>query len=165
VLLGCIDAFNIDVKAFTEVFYGRLCKGALAPVLAAAERAASQAHVELTDLIIPGENDSDSEFAAMAEWVAERLGPETPMHLSAYMPRYRFDAPPTDMATLERARDVFIKRLKYVYLGNVAAAGRMDTFCADCGALLVSRSGYRVKVAGLVDGKCESCGASSPIVH
>jgi len=164
-LLEYVDAFNIDLKAFTEDFYHRLCKGSLAPVLAAAEIAGSGAHVELTNLIIPGENDSDDQFESMARWVAEKLGPGTPMHLSAYTPQYRFSARPTDTDTLLRAKNIFDTHLKFVYLGNVVTEQGADTFCAQCGALLISRAGYAVRTVGLDGGRCASCGADNNVVR
>jgi len=164
-VLEHVDALNIDLKAFTEDFYTRLCKGRLAPVLAAAELAASRAHVELTNLVIPGENDSAEQFDAMAQWVAEKLGPATPVHLSAYIPRYRFTAPPTDVETLLRAKSIFDDYLQYVYLGNVISQVGSDTFCTGCGALLISRAGYAVRITGLTGPKCAACGADNNIVR
>lgn len=119
-LLPFIDALNIDVKGFTGEFYQKIVKGAFAPVLAAAEAVYHAGkHVEITTLLIPGLNDGAEEVAALARWLAESLGPEVPLHFSRYFPNYRMDLAPTPLDTLEKARNIALKKLKYVYLGNV----------------------------------------------
>jgi pyruvate formate lyase activating enzyme len=163
-LLEYVDALNIDIKSIEDDFYKRLCGGRLEPVLRSARQAAERAHVEITHLVIPGENDSPEEFERLAEWIADDLGPETPAHLSAYFPRYKRRNPATDFETLRAARETFREKLKYVYVGNVMADGVSDTSCPRCGARLVTRSGYRVKVEGLADGKCAECGAEVDFV-
>lgn len=164
--LQFIDALNIDVKSFEESFYLDLCRGRLAPVLARAEQSVKAgAHVEITYLIIPGYNDRSSNYQALAAWMAEKLGPETPLHFSAHFPRYRLKAPATGLDALLAAREVAGKRLKHVYLGNIAPAEDSDTACGGCGATLVTRAGYDVATVGLLpDGKCRSCGAASSIL-
>jgi len=118
-MLPYIDAMNIDLKAFNEDFYKKLCAGKLKKVLEVTKRAASSCHVELTTLIIPGMNDSDVEMKREADWIRDNTGSETPLHLSRYFPCYKMNLPPTPVETLERLRDVAMKSLKYVYLGNV----------------------------------------------
>lgn len=119
-LLPYIDALNIDVKGFTEEFYRKIVKGKLEPVLATAE-AAYQAgkHVEITTLLIPGLNDSKEEVEKLVCWISEKLGPEVPLHFSRYFPNYQLDLPSTPIKTLQSAQEIALKKLNYVYLGNV----------------------------------------------
>ncbi|MCX5678788.1 MAG: AmmeMemoRadiSam system radical SAM enzyme [Candidatus Omnitrophica bacterium] len=118
-MLPYIDAMNIDLKAFNEGFYRKICGGRLEKVLEVIKRASRDCHVELTTLIIPGLNDSDEEMRKEAEWIRDNVGPETPLHLSRYFPCYKMKLPPTPVKTLERAREIAMASLKYVYLGNV----------------------------------------------
>lgn len=168
-LLEVTDAANLDLKAFRDDFYRELCGGSLAPVLAAIELAKRHCHVELTTLLIPGKNDAPAEIAAEAKWIAKHCGADTPLHFSAYFPRYRLDLPPTPTATLLRARDVAREHLRFVYLGNVAVAGDGDngasTVCPACGAVAVRRQGYRTEVCGLgAGGRCAACGENLSMV-
>jgi len=165
-VLPFIDALNIDVKSFDESFYRDLCKGELAPVLARAEQARrAGAHVEITYLIIPGYNDRSALYEGLAAWMAEKLGPETPLHFSAHFPRYRLKAPATGLPALQAAREVALRRLKYVFLGNVSAPEGADTLCPPCGQLLVARRGYETELAGLTpEGECAKCGAAGDVV-
>ncbi|KPJ74069.1 MAG: radical SAM protein [Planctomycetes bacterium DG_20] len=163
-LLPVIDALNVDVKSGSPAFYRELCKGRLEPVLAAVETAAQEAHVEVTTLVIPGQNDSDEDLEAVARWVSEHVGRHVPAHLSAYTPRYRFTAPPTPLQTLQRAYDLFARHLDYVYLGNVMARDGSDTRCPGCGAVLIRRSGYHVEMVGLDGARCRACGRPCPVV-
>lgn len=117
-LLPFIDAMNIDVKAFTDEFYCKTCKGHLDPVLRTVEIAHQSCHVEITNLVVPEMNDSEEEIRSLVDWIAS-LDPSIPLHLSRYFPRYKFDQPPTPLATLNRAKEIAMKKLKYVYLGNV----------------------------------------------
>ena len=118
-LLPFIDAMNIDVKAFTASFYEGICKGTLKNVLETVEAAAGRCHVELTTLVIPGLNDSMEEIEQLSEWIAG-ISPEIPLHLSRFFPNYKMnDRPPTPVVTLEKARETALRKLKYVYIGNV----------------------------------------------
>lgn len=117
-LLPFVDAMNIDVKAFNEKFYQRFCKARLDKVKSTVEAALEQAHIEITTLLIPGENDNETEIRALARWLAS-LDPDTVLHLSRYYPAYKLDLPPTPVDTLKRARDIAREYLNYVYLGNV----------------------------------------------
>ncbi len=164
-LLPLVDALNIDLKAFNEDFYQRLCGGSLAPVLAAIKLAASQSLVEVTTLLIPGENDDPQELNALAQWVAENCGAEIPAHLSAYTPRYQHQTRPTTADELLQAREIFGRHLRHVYVGNVLTADGSDTRCVGCGQPLVKRQGYRIDARGLgADGSCRACGVKSGIV-
>lgn len=157
-LLPYIDALNIDVKGFTEEYYRELCGGRLAPVLETARLAKRQSHVELTTLLIPGKNDAPEELKALVDWVADELGEDTPLHFSRYFPQYRLNLPATPLETLEMAREIALRRLKFVYIGNAWELGEADTRCPECGKLVIERRGYQVE-SQLVDGHCPECGA------
>ncbi|OIO37292.1 MAG: AmmeMemoRadiSam system radical SAM enzyme [Candidatus Omnitrophica bacterium CG1_02_49_10] len=118
-ILPYIDAMNIDLKSIEDGFYGKICKGRLAPVLETIKITAARCHVEITNLVIPGFNDSDENFKKLADWIAENTGEDTPLHFSRYFPCYKMDSPPTPIETLERAAKIAKRRLKLVYLGNV----------------------------------------------
>jgi len=118
-MLPYIDAMNIDLKAFEEDFYLKVCKGSLKPVLDTIKIAAKACHVELTNLIIPTLNDSESAVKSMADWICSNLGPDIPLHLSGYYPCYKMTLPPTPIETLKKAERIAKERLKYVYIGNV----------------------------------------------
>jgi len=164
-LLPLIDAINMDLKSIRPDFYRDICGGTLEPVLRNAATAARRTHLEVTNLIIPGHNDSDAELEELATWIARELGPQVPTHLSAYFPRYKLQAPPTPVETLERAHAIFSRHLRYVYLGNVYSGLGADTPCAQCGAILVARRGYSVRIVGLDErGKCRKCGAENNFV-
>jgi pyruvate formate lyase activating enzyme len=164
--LPFIDALNVDVKSFEEDFYKKLCGGHLGPVLARCEQARrAGAHLEITYLVIPGYNDRTALYEGLSSWIAEKLGDQTPLHLSAHFPRYRLQAPATTVSTLMAAQITARRFLKHVYLGNTAGGGDNHTACAGCGAVLVERHGYEVKTPGLGPrGECAKCGAASPII-
>jgi pyruvate formate lyase activating enzyme len=162
-LLPYVDAFNIDVKGFTEEFYRDLCRGWLAPVLRTVEAAAARTHVELTNLLIPGRNDSPDEVRALVDWVAERLGPDVPLHFSRYYPQYQLDLPPTPVQTLREAAELARRRLHYVYLGNMGGAEGSDTSCPRCGTVVIHRRGYAVR-SELRGRECPACGYALPVV-
>ena len=159
-LKGLIDAANIDLKAFTESFYKRLCSARLAPVLDAI-RAYFDAGVwiEVTTLVIPGENDSKEELTDIARFI-RGLSPDIPWHLSRFYPRYRYDnAPPTPVDELETAREIGLAEgLNYVYTGNVAGHVGENTFCPGCGERIISRRGYSVALEAMKGNACLRCG-------
>lgn len=154
-LLPCIDAMNIDVKAFTDDFYKRLCKGTLQPVLQTVETAAQHTHVEATTLLIPGENDRLEDIEALARWLAS-IRPDIPLHLSRYHPAYKYQQPPTPEQTLLQAQAAARNHLSFVYLGNVARDN--NTHCVHCQALLIRRSYYQTELVHYQDGRCNACG-------
>jgi pyruvate formate lyase activating enzyme len=158
-LLEWTDAANIDLKGFDEGYYRKLCHGKLGPVLDNIKAAVGKIHLELTTLIIPGENDRPEEIQAMAKWIA-KLDPEIPLHLSRYFPNYKLSIPPTPEDTMNRAAEIAREYLKFVYLGNVG--GVSDTCCPDCGALLIAREGYKTRV--VADKHCPQCGREVKIV-
>jgi len=160
---SCMDAANIDLKGFTEEFYKKLCSASLAPVLETLEylKAETGVWLELTTLLIPGHNDDDAEIRRMASWVVEHLGPDVPMHFSAFHPDYKMlDVPPTPVTTLARARRLAMEQgVRYAYTGNVHDSDGGSTFCHACGHLLIERDWYRLGRWGLTaEGACEVCG-------
>lgn len=162
-----MDAANIDLKAFTERFYRRICGGHLNEVLDTLLYVKHETTVwfELTTLLIPGENDSAEEIEAMSAWVAENLGPDVPLHFTAFHPDYRMlDKPPTPAATLTQARDIALKNgLNYVYTGNVHDAKGSSTYCPQCRELLIERDWYQLGRWHLdAQGCCKSCGHHLP---
>ena len=161
-LLGAVDAANVDLKGFTEDFYRRVTGGHLDTVLDTLRHIVREtsAWLEITTLVIPGHNDGEAEFAALAAWIAAELGPEVPLHLSAFHPDHRMrDVPRTPLATLRRAREIARREgLSHVYLGNVIDPEAEATTCAACGELLIARDRYRISRYRVKDGSCPSCG-------
>ncbi len=158
-----MDAANVDLKAFTERFYRKVCGGSLEPVLDTLEylRHETDVWLELTTLLIPGENDSDDELEAMTAWVVEHLGPGVPMHFSAFHPDYKMlDKPRTPASTLTRARRIAIDAgVRYAYTGNVHDPEGDSTTCHHCGELLIARDWYVLGRWNLTaEGSCQRCG-------
>jgi pyruvate formate lyase activating enzyme len=160
-----IDAANVDLKAFTEDFYHRVCSASLGPVLDTLRylRHETQVWFEITTLLIPGRNDSDEEIDAETRWVAEELGPDTPLHFTAFHPDYKMrDVPPTPPATLGRARRIALANgLRFVYTGNVHDTEGGTTYCPGCGTAAVVRDWYDIRRYRLdARGHCRSCGVA-----
>jgi Pyruvate-formate lyase-activating enzyme len=157
-----MDAANIDLKGFSESFYHRMCGGHLSVVLETLRYVYHQTPVwlELTTLLIPGENDSDEELIAECEWIARELGPEVPLHFTAFHPDFHLlDKPTTSHVSLCRARELALKvGLKHVYIGNQPDLAGENSYCANCGELLIRRAGYRLVEWHLDTGKCPVCG-------
>jgi pyruvate formate lyase activating enzyme len=158
-----MDAANVDLKGFTEDFYWKLTGAHLAPVLETLCYLKHETDVwfEITNLVIPGANDSEAEFEAMTQWIAEHLGPDVPLHFTAFHPDYKMrDLPPTPHATLIAAHRIARQNgLRYVYVGNVRDRARGSTYCHGCDALLIERRGYDLGGWGLsADGACAQCG-------
>jgi pyruvate formate lyase activating enzyme len=161
---AAMDAANVDLKAFTDRFYHKLCGGHLAPVLETLEYIHTETDVwmELTTLLIPGENDSDGELQAMTQWVVEHLGPDVPMHFTAFHPDWKMrDVPRTPAKTLTRARRIALENgVRHAFTGNVHDRDGASTWCPECGQLLIERDWYRLgrwQLDG--DGCCSRCGA------
>lgn len=159
-----IDAVNIDLKSFNEDFYFKLTGGHLQPVLETLQYLkTTDVWFEITTLLIPGHNDSVSELHAMSEWIMQNLGPDVPLHFSAFHPDWKMqDVPPTPAATLTKAREIAMQAgLHYVYTGNVHDSRGSSTYCPECGHLLIERDWYELGRWGLDDkGCCASCGTS-----
>jgi len=160
---GVMDAANIDLKAFSEDFYLRLCGASLAPVLETLEYVAHETDVwlEVTTLLIPGENDSDTEISALATWIVEHLGPDVPLHFTAFHPAHKMNfMPATPGSTLARARRRAVDTgLRYVYTGNIHDDEGGTTRCPQCGNRLICRDWYQLTHWDLDDdGRCLRCG-------
>jgi pyruvate formate lyase activating enzyme len=165
-----IDAANVDLKAFTEEFYHRVCAGHLADVLDTLVylRHETEVWLEITTLLIPGHNDSDAEIAAQCAWIRDNLGADVPLHFSAFHPDYKMlDIPPTPPKTLTRARLIGLAEgLQFVYTGNVHDRAGDTTHCPGCGCAAVVRDWYAMRHYGLTDtGRCERCDAQLPGVY
>src|SRR5215211_9155517 len=162
-----MDAANVDLKGFTEDFYKGVCAGHLQPVLETLEYLKHETAVwfEITNLLIPGVNDTDEEIDAMTTWVVERLGPDVPMHFTAFHPDYKLlDRPPTPPETLTRARGIAVANgVRYAYTGNVHDSQGGSTYCHACGELVIERDWYRLGACRLTDeGRCAACGTKAP---
>ena len=163
-----MDAANIDLKAFTDTFYKQLCTAGLDPVLETLKYLKHETNVwfEITNLVIPGHNDGEKEFEAMTQWVMKNLGPDVPMHFSAFHPDYRMmDTPATAAKTLVKARQIADKNgIHYAYTGNIHDYEGGSTYCSECGEILIGRDWYQistwqVNVGGNYTGNCHCCGA------
>ncbi len=159
-----MDAANVDLKAFTERFYKQICVGHLQPVLDTLVYLKHETRVwfEITTLLIPGENDSEAEIEALTQWVVEHLGPDVPIHFTAFHPDWKMlDKPPTPPSTLTRARRIALKNgIRYAYTGNVHDEEGQSTYCHRCGAKLIGRNWYVLTEWNLTDeGLCLFCGS------
>jgi pyruvate formate lyase activating enzyme len=162
-----MDAANVDLKGFTERFYYKICGGELQPVLETLEYLKHETKVwfEITTLLIPGENDSDAELEELTQWVMAKLGPDVPLHFTAFHPDWKMlDKPHTPPATLTRARKIALRNgLRYVYTGNVHDRDGGSTWCHKCHALLIERDWYELGDWHLdAGGKCLTCGEPLP---
>jgi pyruvate formate lyase activating enzyme len=166
-LFDHMDAANVDLKAFTEGFYHRLCTGRLQPVLDTLVYLKHETDVwlEVTTLLIPGENDGLDEIEALSDWFVANLGPDVPLHFTAFHPDYRMlDKPHTPARTLLEARRIAMARgLRYVYTGNIHDEATQTTSCHACGAVLIGRDWHEITAWHLTaDGRCTRCGAACP---
>lgn len=154
-----LDGINIDLKSFSEEFYRKICGARLKPVLDTIKKIHELGvWLEITTLVIPGKNDSDSELRKIAGFIS-RIDKNIPWHVSAFYPMYKMlDVPATSHEKLIKAYDIGKKYLNYVYVGNVRDEERSNTYCSKCNELLIKREGYFTTVENLKDGKCGSCG-------
>jgi pyruvate formate lyase activating enzyme len=164
---AAVDAANIDLKAFTEDFYQRICSASLEPVLDTLRYVANETDVwlEVTTLLIPGLNDRDEEVHRLTRWVVDELGPDVPLHFTAFFPTHRLlDRPPTPLVTLKRACTIARSNgARFVYTGNVRDAEGATTSCPGCASAVIVRDGYRISTYRLDDaGRCERCGTRLP---
>jgi len=162
-----MDAANVDLKAFSDSFYRKMCLGSLAPVMETLVYLAKETEVwlEVTTLLIPGQNDSVEELSAMTKWYATEVGRDVPLHFSAFHSAYKLSGiERTPAATLLRAREIAIRAgIRHVYTGNVNHAKSQATYCGECGEMLIEREGYRLgryRISG--DGLCMKCKAVVP---
>ncbi len=162
-LLPFADAMNIDLKAIEDDVYKLHAKGRLAPVQHTIREASQACHVEVTNLIVTGVNDSREQITALVDFVAS-VDPTMPLHFSRYHPQFKFTAPATSEATLRTAYEIGCEKLHYVFLGNVALPGTSDTICPKCGHKLIERSGYHTRITGIDGRTCAVCGFAPAIV-
>jgi len=159
VLLHYIDAFNIDLKAFSDTFYKKQTSSELEPVLKTLKKIRTAGkHLEITNLIIPGLNDDVQQFKMMINWIKNELGPQTILHLSRYHPTYKLHIAPTPEDTLYQLFDIANENLDYVYIGNIGGEKGRDTHCPSCNYPVIKRFGHVVDVSLTNDGNCNSCG-------
>lgn len=159
-----LDAADIDLKAFTEDFYARVCGGRLRPVLNALEVLREEGvWLEITNLVIPTLNDDPKLIKEMCGWIVKNLGPDVPIHFSRFFPNYKLkDLPPTPLETLKETHAIARQAgLRYVYIGNLRSEGE-NTYCHRCKRLLIERIGYVVKMNELTGNMCRYCGARIP---
>jgi pyruvate formate lyase activating enzyme len=160
-LATVLDAANVDLKSFDDAFYRRRCGARLEHVLEALEgyRRAG-VWLEVTTLVIPGENDDPAELRELTGWLVTHLGSETPWHVSRFFPAFHMlDRPPTPLATLRRAAEIGQEAgLRHVYVGNAPELAMEDTYCVGCGDLLIARRGYRVLRRLADEAICPTCG-------
>src|SRR5881628_431722 len=162
-----MDAANVDLKGFTDDFYYKICGGRLQPVLDTLVYLAKETSVwtEITTLLIPGKNDSDAEIKAECKWIRQNLGPDVPLHFTAFHPDWKMtDIHATPPATLTRAREIAqLAGLNYVYTGNVHDQPGGSTYCPSCESPAIVRDWYDIKAYSLTDeGACASCGTPIP---
>lgn len=166
-LFNHMDAANIDLKAFTESFYRKICGGSLAPVLDTLKYLKHETNVwfEITTLLIPGENDSEREIDEMTLWIREHLGADVPLHFTAFHPDWKMMSHPrTPAETLTRSRNIALRNgLHYVYTGNVHDSQGGSTWCSGCGKCLIERDWYSLGEWNLDnEGNCQFCGETLP---
>ena len=160
-----LDAINIDVKGDREAVR-RYCGADVELVWRNVREAKRMGiHVEVVNLVIPGVNDREEQFRALVRRHLEEAGAETPLHFTAYYPAYKFTAPPTPAKTLEKAREIALSEgIEFVYLGNVPGHHGENTYCPDCGELLIKRFGFEVVEMNLHESSCPRCGRKIPII-
>lgn len=158
-----LDAASVDVKSYNDEFYQELCEARLEPVKESLKHFQRRGvFVEVTTLVIPGMNDSEQELKNLAAFLVNELGPETPWHISRFHPTYKLpDVSPTPIGSLTRAREIGLKAgLKYVYIGNVHGHPSENTYCPECGKILIERAGYyELKNYRIENSRCVYCGA------
>lgn len=164
-----LDAANIDLKGMSEKFYRELCNARLDPVLENILWMHEQGiHIEITNLIIPGYNDSEESILDLVRFVSEEVGVKVPLHFTRFVPHYKMsDVPPTPLESLIKAREMALEAgMKYVYVGNVPGIDEENTYCWKCGELLLERDGYRIGLNKLETMKrCLKCGTRIDILN
>jgi pyruvate formate lyase activating enzyme len=158
-----LNGINVDLKAFNEDYYKRLCHARLQPVLDTISYIANETDIwlEITTLLVPGENDSEDELKKLTDFIVTKAGPDVPWHISRFHPQYKYlDSVPTPVSSLERAYQIGKSAgLHYIYHGNLPGAKSESTFCSKCGRMLIERLGYRIIANHIKDSCCPDCGA------
>ena len=158
-LLEVTDAFNVDLKSFNDDFYRKLAGASLEPVKNTLKQVVKAGkHLEITTLLITGQNDNESEMLDEVKWIASELGSEVPFHLSRYFPIFKRNDPTTPHDTLIKHFEIASKYLKYVYLGNTMSETGQNTKCPVCGTVVTKRSGYNIQHLSINNGRCAVCG-------
>jgi len=159
-LIKYMDAFSIDLKAFTNNFYKNLTSAKLDPVLETIKQIkASGKHLEITNLVITNRNDDIEDFTKMIGWIEDEIGKDTVLHISKYFPTYKMSEIATPDNTLINFYNIASKKLEYVYLGNMQTEKGQNTYCPNCKSVVIERSGYYTKTTGLnAKGLCQNCG-------
>lgn len=161
-LTAYLDAADIDLKGFTQEFYRTLCDADLKPVLETLKTLREKGvWVEITNLVIPGQNDDPATIADMCAWIRRDLGPDVPVHFSRFFPMYKMaNISPTPVSTVERAREIATKAgLHYAYTGNIPGHAGESTYCPGCKKIVIKRVGYSILANEVKNGKCRFCGA------
>ena len=158
-LLEVIDAFSVDMKAFSEEFYTKVTSSKLEPVKETLKQIKlAGKHLEVVNLVIPELNDDDASFKAMTKWIANELGKETVFHISRYFHSHKLTTEYTPVSLINKLAQLAVKELTYVYSGNIYSESN-DTYCLHCGATLITRRSYSINTDGLNDeGECKVCG-------
>jgi pyruvate formate lyase activating enzyme len=163
-----LDAANIDLKGMTEKFYQDLCEARLEPVLdTIVKMHDAKIHIEITNLMIPGYNDSDEDIRSLVKFMADEVGVEVPLHFTRFFPQYQMqELPPTEIKYLEKAHKIARDAgMKYVYIGNVPTADGENTYCPECGETVIQRNGFSVMSDKIKETrKCPRCKADIDIV-
>jgi len=158
-LMEYIDAFSVDLKAFTEDFYKKISFAELNPIKETLKNLhKNNKYFEITNLVITDENDDEKVFEEMVKWIAGELGADTVLHISRYFPTYKLTNQPTSVTTLLKFYEIAKEHLNYVYIGNASTEKGQNTYCPKCGELLIHRSRYLTQIEGLEFGKCKKCG-------
>lgn len=159
-----LDAANVDLKGMSEQFYKELCDARMQPVLDSIKRIyEKKIHLEITNLMIPGYNNSEENIKALVNFMVNELGVDVPLHFTRFFPYYELkDVPPTAVADLEKAyKTAKDAGMKYVYIGNVPSGTGENTYCHSCGELMIERNGYQIMADSLKkDKKCPECGTN-----
>lgn len=155
-ILPLIDAMNIDLKSIKKEFYKDICYGDLEQIKNTIKISAKITHIEITNLIIPGLNDTSDEIRELVNFISE-VDNEIPLHFSAYFPNYKMNVPPTPEETLKEAKKIAEEKLKYVYVGNVNWKDGSNTICPNCNKVIIERIGYSITKNNIEKGNCKFC--------
>jgi pyruvate formate lyase activating enzyme len=170
-LCSVVDAMNIDIKSMRPDFYRKLCKAELMPVLRTCETVKKKCHLEITNLVVTGENDTVKDFEELTDFISTHLGKDTPLHISRYFPRHKAFFPATSEKTLLAAWEIARQKLDYVYIGNIELPDKANTYCPSCRTLLIKRTGFVAQpspglspIAAGAPATCPECGFKTNIL-